>query len=1003
MAILSNINDKFAVDSTGAIQFNGQAGTSGYILKSNGNAAPTWVAASTVIGGPYLPLSGGTLTGATATASGISFTFGGALTANGAVSINNTINFNGGNQMLWKASTTNAKINMDARVSGTGVRIHKWNRNANNDAYVPYYENWYDGNSYHSIGIEGNIWRLSDGLEVAGNTVIGFSGSWNGANMPGSRWNGYAVNGGEVVFQRDNPSSARMSMLVDGQYYAGENGGFYSLYSGNDYNNRRGFNADSNGVLQFNGDVQAPGLYVGSRNASFDFYNNGTSYFNGVSTFDDNILLPSASHFMHIGDGLSTTGKIKFGNQTWNNALGLESYWMTIRTNQNEGLQLIDSAGYTYVKFNASNNSAGAYKTTFSGSLVVNTNDSNLLTLNRNSAVGGYMVFRNANSDKLYIGSRGTVSGSGGTGYDIYTVAGNDLRFFTNGTNLALTLDTSQNAVFSSDVLLSGDMYQYGSIFRTSSFINLLNNRNTKKYLSSPYFTNGDSNQAVNIQFPNVAMQGYYKITLSGSYSHQDISGKLTKVIPFGYNPNGSIWRTGSSQSEITIATGGVSTNFTIGNLAWDSTNSKFIIPIYKLTSTGNSVKILVEYLGGAANNLSDVTLSAKYTQTAPSPFNVRQYQYIQDRLGVGTISPNKTLTVYGSNDNGIWIDSQGGQYTSLAFGHNGSEKANIAWDNTNGYTNISTYSNGHLALTTGGSISAFLNYSGNLGIGTTAPSCGTIGGTPLLHAYNNTNGAKPTIHVSCHDYDEAALLLSENSGGGGNWGARLYYEGSGDNFFNIQTVDSGSVRNPAFSLNRYGRTALGFNTANPAPQSLVQIGASFNQNLIFTNRINASPFSVRSDGSSIFQTNTGANAAGIMLMGNNAVGWNAIEFYHKNTSVSQAYVGRISTNSSSTSYVTSSDYRLKENVIPMSDSISRINQLKPSRFNFIIDPETTVDGFLAHEVQDIVPEAIVGDKDEIDEEGNPVYQGIDQAKLVPLLVAAIQELEARVKELENK
>jgi hypothetical protein len=74
MALLSNINDKFAVDSTGAIQFNGQVGTSGYILKSNGNAAPTWVDASTVIGGPYLPLTGGTLSGPLA---GTSATFGG--------------------------------------------------------------------------------------------------------------------------------------------------------------------------------------------------------------------------------------------------------------------------------------------------------------------------------------------------------------------------------------------------------------------------------------------------------------------------------------------------------------------------------------------------------------------------------------------------------------------------------------------------------------------------------------------------------------------------------------------------------------------------------------------------------------------------------------------------------------------------------------------------------------------------------------------------------------
>ena len=61
------------------------------------------------------------------------------------------------------------------------------------------------------------------------------------------------------------------------------------------------------------------------------------------------------------------------------------------------------------------------------------------------------------------------------------------------------------------------------------------------------------------------------------------------------------------------------------------------------------------------------------------------------------------------------------------------------------------------------------------------------------------------------------------------------------------------------------------------------------------------------------------------------------------------------------------------------------------------------MDGFISHEVQEIVPEAIVGEKDEVDKDGNPVHQGIDQAKLVPLLVAAIQELEARVKELENK
>jgi len=84
MASLSNINGIFDVHSTGAILFSTSHGTSGQILKSNGNAAPTWVDASTVIGGPYLPLSGGTLTGATATASGISFTVGGVLNGTSA-------------------------------------------------------------------------------------------------------------------------------------------------------------------------------------------------------------------------------------------------------------------------------------------------------------------------------------------------------------------------------------------------------------------------------------------------------------------------------------------------------------------------------------------------------------------------------------------------------------------------------------------------------------------------------------------------------------------------------------------------------------------------------------------------------------------------------------------------------------------------------------------------------------------------------------------------------
>jgi hypothetical protein len=114
--------------------------------------------------------------------------------------------------------------------------------------------------------------------------------------------------------------------------------------------------------------------------------------------------------------------------------------------------------------------------------------------------------------------------------------------------------------------------------------------------------------------------------------------------------------------------------------------------------------------------------------------------------------------------------------------------------------------------------------------------------------------------------------------------------------------------------------------------------------------------------------------------------------------------IGHISNSAgTSISYNTTSDYRLKENIDYTWDATTRLKQLKPARFNFIADETNTlVDGFLAHEVQDIVPEAITGEKDAVDSDGNPEYQGIDQSKLVPLLVKTIQELEARITALES-
>nr|AKH48656.1 hypothetical protein SWVG_00011 [uncultured marine virus] len=143
-----------------------------------------------------------------------------------------------------------------------------------------------------------------------------------------------------------------------------------------------------------------------------------------------------------------------------------------------------------------------------------------------------------------------------------------------------------------------------------------------------------------------------------------------------------------------------------------------------------------------------------------------------------------------------------------------------------------------------------------------------------------------------------------------------------------------------------------------------------------------------------------GSYNEGIKIVRTNITANTAMNFMQSVSGTTQ--IGSISMTNGATAYNTTSDYRLKENVVEMTGSVDRVKQLKPSRFNFISEPDTKiVDGFLAHEVSSVVPEAIHGEKDAVDDQGNIIYQGIDQSKLVPLLVGAIKELTARIEALE--
>jgi hypothetical protein len=120
-------------------------------------------------------------------------------------------------------------------------------------------------------------------------------------------------------------------------------------------------------------------------------------------------------------------------------------------------------------------------------------------------------------------------------------------------------------------------------------------------------------------------------------------------------------------------------------------------------------------------------------------------------------------------------------------------------------------------------------------------------------------------------------------------------------------------------------------------------------------------------------------------------------EFYRSGTRV-----GSITTTSSATSYVTSSDYRLKENIAPMTGALAKVALLKPVTYSWKSTGEAS-QGFIAHELQEVVPDAVVGEKDAVNEDGTIKAQGIDTSFLVATLTAALQEAHGLIKDLQAR
>ncbi len=271
------------------------------------------------------------------------------------------------------------------------------------------------------------------------------------------------------------------------------------------------------------------------------------------------------------------------------------------------------------------------------------------------------------------------------------------------------------------------------------------------------------------------------------------------------------------------------------------------------------------------------------------------------------------------------------------------------------------------------------IDSSGNIGIGTSAPS------HPL-----EVRGVNTQINFAATSTGGGYLMSTS----AGQWsiGGGVRYNGAG---WYARHTSSSIIRDDGDANLRFFTNTGNTVNAYIAPAERMRIDSS---GKLLHGKTSSN---IASDGTEI-QYGTG----GVIVITNSGNGVNNLILnsrygagtqYPISFRFSGSEVGYVAVTSSSASFVSSSDYRLKENVVDISDGINRVKQLKPKRFNFIVDTDTTVDGFLAHEAQTVVPEAVTGEKD------GERMQGIDQSKLVPLLTAALQEAIAKIETLEQR
>jgi hypothetical protein len=251
------------------------------------------------------------------------------------------------------------------------------------------------------------------------------------------------------------------------------------------------------------------------------------------------------------------------------------------------------------------------------------------------------------------------------------------------------------------------------------------------------------------------------------------------------------------------------------------------------------------------------------------------------------------------------------------------------------------------------------INTSQQVGIGTTSPSY-------RLHVSGNGTGTNSRIGVTNTGTSSTTEFGNDANGG------FMATSGAFGNLF--YTNDTERMR-----IDSSGRVLIGTTSTTPSPSNTYGV--------VIGDASNGSPYA------GVIQASSNGNAALSLNRGSDS---GTTAAFRQNGTV----VGAINVTGSSTSYVTSSDYRLKEDIAPMTGALDTVSALKPVTYKWKSTGEES-QGFIAHELQAVVPDCVTGEKDAVDSEGNPQYQGIDTSFLVATLTAAIQEQQALITQLQ--